>query len=781
MSGCSNGQVTSFVLDSADSWKSYEGPVPKTETEVVISDSGISLPSSTEYAINQVVRQFPAELTVASMAVGRCGIVYLLDTASHTVWTYDSNQSLFNRLPAIEGLLTSPVALAYEDGTLFVADTGTVKVFALALLTGQIRWTAGADLASADGSVFTPVSLVAGPHQHLYALDSKNSKVVHFDAHGQLLELLDIPATLGSPLSALARARDGTLYVVAGPPGGPNTVLQRLPLGHFATLLPAAPDSSFKAASLAVDSNRVIYVGGPNYAKPPLAINRYDSSGKPLGVLPAYSGAADLLAIDSTDTLYAFCLQPPTLSLLQPTPTYVIPSNSLPATAYYYSTSFDSGSVGTRWHRLVIKADPLKPNTQFFVFYSATDVQTPPKSWSPPLVNPKDALLIQASGQYLYLQFKLVGTESATPVVHSVQIYYPRVSYLRYLPAIYSQDPASRDFLERFLSIFESIFSRIETATANIVRYFDPRVVTGDFLRWLAQWLAIVVDDTWTDDQLRTLLLRAPDLFRERGTPAEIAEVIRIYLGIPEPTAEDVVPRPPFIVEKFQLDCAQDADIQNVYNKLYGGDAFCFCVLVPPYLQQGTAVKGKTQGYADPDQALFTAPVELVYGAHSYGIWSTSLHGLSDAINVLALGVVAEVHGDGPAATPYYLTIRARRIGPRNLDLRTKPGDATSSILTLTDPGSYTVVSPWTQESRDALQRILDLEKPAHTCGGIQILQPRTLLDMHSYLEVNSWLVKPSPLLDTGAAIPLDSVVDDPTPIGQAGVRSRLGLDTVLG
>jgi hypothetical protein len=115
------------------------------------------------------------------------------------------------------------------------------------------------------------------------------------------------------------------------------------------------------------------------------------------------------------------------------------------------------------------------------------------------------------------------------------------------------------------------------------------------------------------------------------------------------------------------------------------------------------------------------------------------------------------------------------------LGLRTTPGDPAGSILTLTDPGSYTVVSPWTQENRDALQRIFNLEKPAHTCGGIQILQPRILLDMHSYLEVNSWLVKPSPMLDTGAAMPLDSVVDDLTPFGQAGVRSRLGLDTVLG
>jgi len=151
---------------------------------------------------------------------------------------------------------------------------------------------------------------------------------------------------------------------------------------------------------------------------------------------------------------------------------------------------------------------------------------------------------------------------------------------------------------------------------------------------------------------------------------------------------------------------------------------------------------------------------------------------LRDAINSLSVGVVAEVRRADSGPTPYYLKVRAKRIGPGNLGLEDSAGN---SILTLTDPGSYTVVSPWTEEDRDASQRILDQEKPAHTCGGIQILQPRILLDMHSYLEVNSWLVKPSPMLDVGAAMPFDAMVDDPTPIGQALVRSRLEMDTVLG
>jgi phage tail-like protein len=790
MSGCSNGQVNFFVLDTLESWNRSD-----LEATVAISDSGISLPVSTEYAIVQVVQasQFPTGLTVTSISAACCGILYLLDSSSHAVWTYDSTQSLFSRVPAISGLFTSPVNIAHQDGTLFVADTGSVRIFSLALLDGQIRWTAGADVASADGSVnvsdFTPVFLAAAPNGHLYALDNKNSTVLHFDEQGELLERVDVPPQ-GSPLTALARALDGSLYVLVGT----QTILKRVSQGSFTEFLPQPPAAggtapALNAASMAVDSYGNIYLGQPTSGstRTVIPILRFDQSGASLGSLPAYNGPADLLAIDCDDNLYAF-QNAPRLSLLEIGSTYLIPPNTPPPSADYYTQPFDSGSTGTVWHRLVIDAD-LPADTQLLISFFASDNlssfnKSNPAIWQGTLLNTNDALfMIQSQsappqnlvGRYLWLKFTLIGTETATPLVRSARIYFPRVSYLRYLPAIYSQDPTSRGFLERFLSIFESIFSGLETTTTNIVRYFDPNVVTGAFLQWLAGWLAIAVDETWTDDQLRALLLAAPDLFRERGTPSEIAKVISIYLGIS-----------PIIVEQFQLACAQDTEIQQVYAKLYGGNPYCFCVIVPPFQQLGAAIEGNTQPYPDADKTAVSSgtSVELVFGTHSYQIplsGRNSLNGLRDAINDLAVGVVAQVrHNDMTPAT-YSLYIWAKRIGPGVLDLRTAAGDPTTSILTLTNPGSYTIVSPWSEENRDSLQRILDQEKPANTCGGIQVLQPRILLDMHSYLEVNSWLVKPTPMLDTGSSMPFDSVVDDPTWIGQAGVRSRLGLDTILG
>ena len=773
MNGCSSGPAKFLVLNTAASW----GQGDLSRSTVAIAESGISLPLSTEYAVDQVVdgSLFPPKANFAAMATGHCGLVYLLDADSRIVWIYDPGQSRFERVPAIDGLFTRPVSLALDENTLFVADGGDTRVFALALLNGQIRWTAGADVASADGAVrisgFLPIALAAGRNGHLYCLDGGNTTVAHFDPHGQLLERLDIPVAAGARLAALAQAPDGTLYVLDA---GNGKILRRAPQGTFAELL--AP--GFDAASLAVDQAGILYAGQGSRTQPPVPEDRFlwrfQPDGTPLGHLPAYSGPADALAINARGTIYAFGRETRRLTILKSGTSFLIPPNTPPPEADYYSKAFDSGSPGTRWHKVMVEAD-LPANTQYWIYYRAADSPNAPESWPPPLVNPGDALLINATGRFLWLKIRLVGSESNTPVIHSIRVFFPRTSYLRYLPAIYSEDPASRDFLERFLSIFESIFTGIETQTTNLVRYFDPRQVSGDFLRWLARWLSVTVDETWTDAQLRTLLLEAPDLFRQRGTRGGIAEMIRIYMG-----------DTPLIVERPQLACAQDLDIQNVYSTLYGSGPYCFCVLIRPFQAVGTAVKGITQGCPDPDHSPVSAAgaVELVFGSRAYQIPLTgrnSLHGLRDAINDLAVGVTAAVSDSGSGTGRYTLQLRALRIGPKALALRDRPGDDTSGLLTVTDPGAYTVFAPQAQEDRDALQRILDQEKPAHTCAGLQVLQPKILLDMHSYLEVNSWLMKPEPILDSGSAMPLDSVIDDDTETGQVGLRSRLELDTALG
>jgi phage tail-like protein len=144
--------------------------------------------------------------------------------------------------------------------------------------------------------------------------------------------------------------------------------------------------------------------------------------------------------------------------------------------------------------------------------------------------NPKDAFLEEAEGRYLWVRIELVGDSDSSPRVDAFRAYFPRQSYLRHLPAIYREDERSAAFLERFLSIFESVFADIEEDIGATTRYLDANGVPAEHLSWLGDWLALEAGETWPTPAKRELLRRAPDLFKKRGTRAGLLEIVGIYL-----------------------------------------------------------------------------------------------------------------------------------------------------------------------------------------------------------------------------------------------------------
>lgn len=279
--------------------------------------------------------------------------------------------------------------------------------------------------------------------------------------------------------------------------------------------------------------------------------------------------------------------------------------------------------------------------------------------------------MIHAEGRYIWARIDLVGSELTSPSVQSLRVDYPRISYLRYLPAVYQDDERGRDFLERFLSLFEALFAGVEAQVDHIARYFDPnsQLASGEFLRWLSTWLAISPDNNWDDAKLRNLVKRASQIYKYRGTRTAIEDMIEIFTG-----------DRPYIVEHHQTSCnawfakeirPEFADVKALYERLYGTNPFCFCVLLKPF------------------------PVK-------------------------------------------------------------------------------------TEEQRQAVLRILDFEKPAHTCAGLLTLQPWIQLDAHTYLGINTYLSQPSARVDLNSAMPRDTVLDDPEETGQLELRSRINFDIKL-
>ena len=101
-------------------------------------------------------------------------------------------------------------------------------------------------------------------------------------------------------------------------------------------------------------------------------------------------------------------------------------------------------------------------------------------------------------------------------------------SYLKYLPAIYSED----EFIGRFLKIFEDILSPIEGVIDNITLYLDPQTVPADLLPWLASWLELALDENWPLEKRRRLVGSAVDLYIWRGTKRGLREYLKVYTGV---------------------------------------------------------------------------------------------------------------------------------------------------------------------------------------------------------------------------------------------------------
>lgn len=113
-------------------------------------------------------------------------------------------------------------------------------------------------------------------------------------------------------------------------------------------------------------------------------------------------------------------------------------------------------------------------------------------------------------------------------------------SYLRYLPAIFQIDdlesPQSGNVLGKFLLPFEQTLAEFDNLLAGIDHYVDPCNAPQSFLPWLASWVALELDDTWSEEKQRRQIAEAIDLHRLRGTVQGLKHGLGLYDEDLEPT-----------------------------------------------------------------------------------------------------------------------------------------------------------------------------------------------------------------------------------------------------
>jgi len=659
-----NDEIKFFAINTRSLWLEGE----KTGNLLVTKD-GLSLAKSSDYSY--VDTFVPGLVVPLSLDRDACGVLYILDENKKSILVYDIHNRHSRWLECLS--LKNPVSIAISDTDIYIVDKGSPPgenddnhdtpspgepphsshlsnpsylLYCLVRVNLQTRWVR---------PIGKEARIATAEKDYLYVVDLKEKKVYKTGRQGESgkINLVD-EAGSAYPLEAptdIASDREGNFYILEGQK---RKILKFNPNSQLVQAVSIPFKEEVQYLSLAVESSDNIFLGFQD--KTPKGTEKKTAE---------TSGVVRL----SKDIKYA-------------------------AVGTYTSKVFDSTIAGCQWHRVVMQAE-IPANTRIMLSYSAADYQ--PGIDGPfipePLVNPTDTLVNKAYGRYIRFKIELSSDEtcSAAPLINSFKVYFPRLTYLRYLPGPFQEDEKKREFLERFLSLFETFMSYSEQQIDNFTKYLDSAAVPEKFLSWLSSWLAIAQDENWPMGKKRLLLQQAPGLYKRRGTPRALSQIIELFYDVA-----------PIIIEPFQFKCI---DIKN------------------------------SDENSDEDTDKINSYIDLV----------KILYGIDPR--------------EGTGSYRFTVLVPPRWEEPANPLKKPKEVNETE---------------------RTTLQRIMDTEKPTHTNGTLQVLEPWFYLDMHTYLEINTLLTKTGFVLEKSSVLGRDTRIYDKENAGQAGRKSRIDLDFKL-
>lgn len=495
-----------FWLLDASHWERPENSVSRED--VAVDSRGLRLAAAKDpnnpLAINSRDESAGQLGLPRGIALDSTNDIYLLDSEDASIKRFDRSSGEFLRLENVGGYgsearqFIDPSNLSIAGRNLYVADRGNrrVQVFALPLLSLRHIWQPldAADVASAGGSA--------------YVLDSANGRVLwHRPGTDELKPVVSSQADAGR-WSRLLVDQSGRIYLL----DKANSTL-------------AVYSAARKLEGTITDSGDV----RDQFSPPPLKTSHSGLIELPGGSFFDRQGRKVVVHPDG------------------PLGTKMYPSKGV-----WMSAPLDSQMFRCQWHRVELEAE-LPPGAKIVVSTATDSVSRPPEEmlasaevdWSDPyeFVSPLQAnddrhrrteFLVQSRpGRYLWLRLELHGDGYATPSVRRLWVHYPRSSYLKYLPAIYGENEEGREFLETFLSVFQTEWDSLEKKSAQIERYFDPCAVPGGpSLDWLAEWLAFPLERSWTAEQKRMLLQAAPQIHPKLGTVEGVRRYVNICLKI---------------------------------------------------------------------------------------------------------------------------------------------------------------------------------------------------------------------------------------------------------
>ncbi|MGH9056416.1 MAG: phage tail protein [Acidimicrobiales bacterium] len=95
------------------------------------------------------------------------------------------------------------------------------------------------------------------------------------------------------------------------------------------------------------------------------------------------------------------------------------------------------------------------------------------------------------------------------------------------LPPLFQED----GFCRRMTMAFDDVLAPVLATLDCWDSYLDPHLAPDDFVDWLASWVGVDIDETWTLERRRELVERVVALYQVRGTAAGLAAHVALYAG----------------------------------------------------------------------------------------------------------------------------------------------------------------------------------------------------------------------------------------------------------
>jgi sugar lactone lactonase YvrE len=492
------------IFQTASQWQS--GLLFRLEA---LQPAGITLFSRPQFV--RWLRTFaPGAERADSLVLDECAQVYWVDGVSGWLYRFDPRNAQQERMLHMGGYTSHSGRMVLNDRTLWLVDRSQQRILAFSREHLQLQYVLenGAIDLAFDGG------------QYLYVLEKNHQGAFYigkYDVNGLRATEAVFQPEFHDP-QGVAVGKASQLYVIDTDAYG-SRGFHRIAGDSSEWIAFPKALQSLTPTLMAIDARGNIFVVVTEATPTAHA----DSDTEELSPLHQFSPDASYLGQvnipNSVRTIHSIAFDAHNAVYLgteQGLAYLDVQTNLVGQTGVYYSRTLDNGAKQGQWHRLRLQAD-LPPGTSIEVQYYASDddalqsaidclLSNPSlgqqekerritrwlgSRWSagevftgsrgsdqtpsggdtgttenslPSSLQTLHLLFQEHVGRYLWLKLALsTFDEQYKPAVSGMQVYSPRLSYLRFLPAIYQEDAVSSAFLEKFLALFETVFHGFDT------------------------------------------------------------------------------------------------------------------------------------------------------------------------------------------------------------------------------------------------------------------------------------------------------------------------------